>query len=294
MILVVGATGLLGGRIAHQLLLQGQEVRILIRPHSSFHALVEAGAQPVFGDLKEPKSLAQAVAGIDTVITTATAGQRGGEDTIESVDSAGNQSLIKAAEVAGVRQFIFISTLASDPSSPVPIFRAKAMAEARLRQSTMTYTILRANGFLDILPPLIVGLPLQQQRPVVLIGEGRRKHSFVAQQDVAAFVIAAINHPAARNQTILIGGPTAVSWRDIIATVEKVFNHPLQVETLAPGEQLPGLAPIVSETMAALETFDSPIDMREVSEAFGITLTPLEAWVRSTFTSILATKQVQQ
>ncbi len=58
------------------------------------------------------------------MITTATAGQRGGEDTIESVDLTGNQSLIDAAAQAGVRQFIFVSTIASDPNSPVPTQRS--------------------------------------------------------------------------------------------------------------------------------------------------------------------------
>lgn len=279
--LIIGATGLLGGRITRQLLQNRQDVRILVRPNSPYQPLVEAGAQPVFGDLKDPLSLAPALAGIDTVITTATAGQRDGDDTIESVDLAGNQSLMGAAAQAGVRQFIFISTIASDPNSPVPIFRAKGAAEARLRESGMGYTILRANGFMDVWIPLIVGLPLQQQRPVVLIGQGRRKHTFVAMQDVAAFAVQAVGHPAAHNQTIVIGGPQAVSWQDILATFETVLERPIPVERRAPGEQLPGLPPIVSENMAYLDTFDSPIDMGAATQAFGIKLTPLEAWVRS-------------
>jgi NADH dehydrogenase len=286
MILIIGATGLLGGRITRQVFQDRQDVRILVRPNSPYQPLVEAGAQPVFGDLKDPLSLAPALAGIDTVITTATAGQRGGDDTIESVDLAGNQSLIDAAAQAGVRQFIFVSTIASDPNSPAPIFRAKGVAEARLRESGMGYTILRANGFMDVWLPLIVGLPLQQQRPVVLIGEGRRKHTFVAMQDVAAFAVKAVGHPAAHNQTIVIGGPQAVSWRDILAAFETVLERPIPVETRAPGEQLPGLPPIVSENMAYLDTFDSPIDMGAATQTFGIKLTPLETWVRSYFVSM--------
>jgi NADH dehydrogenase len=70
MILVVGATGLLGGLITRQLLDQGHAVRILVRENSpseqlapqgratSAASLIEAGAQLVTGDLKEPASLA--------------------------------------------------------------------------------------------------------------------------------------------------------------------------------------------------------------------------------------------
>ncbi len=49
MILVVGATGYLGSMITRMLLDQGQEVRILVRPHADYQALVQAGAQPVTG-----------------------------------------------------------------------------------------------------------------------------------------------------------------------------------------------------------------------------------------------------
>jgi uncharacterized protein YbjT (DUF2867 family) len=288
MILVVGSTGSLGGRIVQQLLQAGHEVRILVRPDSPYQALIEQGAQLIFGDLKNADSLPSALDGIETVITTATAGSRGGEDTIERVDEMGNANLIEAAENAGVQQFIFISTLGSDPNSPVPMYRAKGVTEARLRKSKMNHTIIQANANLDVWVPMIIGLPLQQQRSVLLIGEGRRKHSFAAQQDVAAFVIAAIRHPAAHNQTIVVGGPSPVSWWDIIATVEVVLQRPISVETLAPGEQLPGLPPIISEIMAAKETYDSPINMEETGQTYGITLTPLETWVRSTLVPILA------
>src|SRR4029434_4735357 len=60
MILLVGATGLVGGMIARRLLGQGLAVRILVRPGSDYHSLVEAGAQPVAGDLKCPATLAPA------------------------------------------------------------------------------------------------------------------------------------------------------------------------------------------------------------------------------------------
>ncbi len=65
MILVVGATGMLGGMIAQQLLAQGKEVRILVRHNSASDAmaaqgmatsaktLIDAGAQPVYGDMKD-------------------------------------------------------------------------------------------------------------------------------------------------------------------------------------------------------------------------------------------------
>src|SRR5919202_1662541 len=109
MLLVVGATGLLGGMIAQRLLDSGQQVRILVRPGSDYAILEQAGAQPVTGDLKDPASLDAACAGVKTVITTANAVARGGDDTVETVDLEGNRHLIDAAQAAGVEQFIFTS-----------------------------------------------------------------------------------------------------------------------------------------------------------------------------------------
>ena len=291
MILIVGATGLLGGRITRQILQDRPDVRILVRPNSPYQPLVTAGAQPVSADLKDSASLAPALADVSTVITTASAGQRGGADTIESVDLAGNLNLIAAAAQAGVRQFIFTSTMSSDPHSPVPIVRAKGLAEARLRDSGMGYTILALNGIMDVMLPVIVGGPARAGQPVTLVGAGRRRHSLVAAADAAAFAVAAIGHPAAMNQRLVIGGPEAVSWRDVVATYERVLGHSITVQTIAPGKLLPnlppvpGLAEVLSGVMAFLETFDSPIEMAETERAFGVRLTPLEEFVRQEMAS---------
>src|ERR1051325_3826412 len=95
--LLVGATGQLGGRIARQLVQHDRDVRVLVRPNSNYQPLVDAGALPVFGDLKDRASLDAAVDGVDVVITTANAVMGTGTDTIESVDVLGNRNLIDAA-----------------------------------------------------------------------------------------------------------------------------------------------------------------------------------------------------
>jgi NADH dehydrogenase len=286
MILLVGATGLVGGMIGRGLLEQGREVRILVRPGSDYRSLVAAGARPVEGDLKEPASLAPACAGVETVITTASAGQRGGADTPQSVDLEGNRGLVDAARAAGVRQFVFVSALSADEASPLPLPRAKARTEAYLRASGLDHTILASNGILEVMVPLVVGRPALAGRPVTLVGEGRRRHSFVAAADLAAFAVAALGHPAALNRRIPIGGPRPVSWRDVVAAYERVLGRPVPLRWVAPGQLLPDLPPVpgltelVSGLLAALETFDSPVDMAETSRTFGVRLTGLDEMVR--------------
>ena len=286
MILVVGSTGRVGGMITRTLLGQDRQLRILVRPGSDHHALVAAGAESALGDLKDPASLAVACRGVDTVITTASAGERGGDDTAQSVDLDGNANLIEAARAAGVKQFIFVSALLASPDHPVPVPRAKALAEAALRASGLTYSIVAANAIADVMFPLVVGYPLSVGKPVTLVGEGRRRHTFIAARDVAAFATAAVDHPSALNRRIEIGGPDALSWRDVLAAYERTLGRPIPVQWIPPGEMLPdlppapGLTPLVSGLLAALETFDTPLDMTEVSRTFGVTPTTIDDLLR--------------
>lgn len=211
MILVAGSTGFVGGMITRQLLELRQEVRILVRPASDYRPLVEAGAQPVLGDLKQPETLEAACREVDAVITTASSGQRGGADNAQTVDLEGNRNLIDAARAAGVRQLVFVSLLSASEDSPIPLPRAKARTEAYLRDSGVPCTILAANGIMDVMFPLVIDGPLSAERPVTLVGEGKRRHSYVAARDLAAFGVAAVRRPAALNEYVRVGGPAAVS-----------------------------------------------------------------------------------
>lgn len=183
MILVVGATGQLGGTIAQMLLDRERPVRILVRPGSAYSDLVAGGAEAVIGDLKDPASLVSACQGVHAVITTANATARGGDDTIESVDRVGNRNLVDAATAAGVDIFVFVSALGASPNHPMELLRAKGETEQHLRDSAMAWTVLQPNMFLDKLPMAVVGGPALAGQPVTLVGEARRVHSMVAMRD---------------------------------------------------------------------------------------------------------------
>ena len=285
MILVVGATGNLGGAVTRMLLAQGQPVRILARSQSNYQPLVDSGAQVVLGDLKQRSSLDPACQGVETVITTANSVARGGEDNPQTVDLQGNRNLIDTAKAAGINQFIFVSALTADPNSPVPFIQAKGKTEDSLRASGLPYTIIAPNLYMEIWAAMVVGMPAMMGQPVTIVGGGRRKHSFISASDVATFILAAIGNPAAINQKLLLGGPQPLSFRDVVAIYERVLGHRIQVRSVAPGEPVPGLPEIAAQLLAGLDTYDSPVDMTETARTFGIQLTPLEEVARRTATS---------
>ena len=93
MVLVVGATGLVGSALCHKLVKHGEKVRALVRVSSSaekIDSLRSAGAELCIGDLKDPESIAAACRGVDAVISTASSTlSRQQGDSIASVDGAG-------------------------------------------------------------------------------------------------------------------------------------------------------------------------------------------------------------
>jgi len=294
MILVVGATGLLGGLITRQLLEKGHAVRILVRENSpseqlaqqgmatSARSLIEAGARPVTGDLKDPASLAAACEGARTVITTANSAVRGGEDNPQTVEMAGNRNLIEAAKTAGVGHFIFVSAQMADATSPAPFLAGKAQTEQHLQASGMPYTIIAPNAFMDVWVFLLVGLPIMSGQPVTLVGSGARKHSFIAMADVAAFTLACVGNETAVNQKLIIGGPEPLSFREATAVYERVLQRPIEIKSVAPGDPLPNLSPGAQAMAAAFDAYDSPVEMNGLAAQYSVNLTPLEEFVRQT------------
>ena len=295
MILVVGATGLLGGLITQQLLKKGEDVRILIRQNSpaeemakqglgtSPQLLIDAGAEPIYGDLKDPVSLVNACLGVDTVITTANSILRGGEDTIESVDCRGTQDLIDAAQGAGVRHFIYTSAKGVHVDHPNPFYRAKAACEERLVASGMNYTILKPGMFMEVWIGAVVGIPVRSGLPITLVGYGNRRHVFVAIKDVVNYAVTAVTHPAAQNAEILIGGPNSYSWTQIVETVEEIMGRPLQINFAPLDSSVPLIPEIMSPMLSALEMFDDELDMRGTAAIYNVEPTPLETFVEDFF-----------
>jgi uncharacterized protein YbjT (DUF2867 family) len=295
-ILVVGATGRLGGAITQTLLAQGKSVRILVRRNSpsvelakqglatSAEVLIAAGAQPAYGDLKERASLDPACQGIDILITTANSASRGGDDNPQTVDRDGNRNLIDAAKAAGVKQFIFVSTLGASPDSPVPFLAAKGQTDAYLAASGMAYTILAPTSYMEVWPAMVVGTPVAIGRPVTLVGEARGRQSFVSAADVAVYTVACMENPDAINQYLAISGPQAFSYREVVDVYEQVLGRSIPVNFVAPGEAVPGLAPFFSEILAS--DFDMIVDSSETARKFGVHQTSLEEVVQRSFESI--------
>ena len=109
-ILVTGATGKVGSRLAKRLAERGDLVRALVRDEARAADLRKKGIELVRGDLLDASSLAGAVRGVDSVVHCAAFFRGATPEEAHAVNDLGSQHLANAARAANVSRFIFTST----------------------------------------------------------------------------------------------------------------------------------------------------------------------------------------
>jgi NADH dehydrogenase len=287
MILVVGASGHVGGQVAAILLGQGKKVKALVR-HGTESAkqdrLVRAGARLVQGDLKDPESLRAACGGVRTVISTASATiSRRGDDSIERVDRDGQMALIDAATGMGAQHFIYVS-FSGNIKGDFPLCTIKRAVEDHLRQSGIGYTILRPSYFMEVwLSPHTNFDPVGGR--VRLYGSGENPVSFVSASDVARYVAGSVDNPAVLDETIELGGPAAVSPARVVRLFEEALGREIareQVPESVLEQRAASAGDAVQRSIAGLALNVARGDRIDVAPALArvaIRLTPVEDYV---------------
>lgn len=231
MILVAGATGVLGSEIVRRLRERGEKVRALVRESSApekVAALQKAGAEIVRGDLKDAGTLRDACKGVRAVISTVTSITTAREgDSLAATDANGTRNLVDAARACGAEQFVFVS-FDTTKSPEAPLTAAKREVEEHIKRSGLTYTILHPSVFMESwLGPMLFADPVAGTAKVY--GAGTHKLRYVAVADVAELAVQCVGNPAAHNAVIAFGGPEEISQRDAVRIFEEEFGKPFEV-----------------------------------------------------------------
>ena len=285
--LVVGATGVLGGEIASRLAQAGKPVRAPVRKTSNperVAGLQSQGIEIVPGDLTDRASLEAACRGIRTVYSTATAIQSRQEgNTLERVDREGQASLVDAAKAAGVDRFVFISFRLRGGEDDFPLRAAKRETAERLRESGIPWTVIEASIFMEVWLGPHLGFDPANGR-VRVFGSGDQKISWVSYRDVAALAIAAAESGDARNRTIEVGGPEALTANEVIRIFEARAGRRFEVERVpeaALREMKAKATNPVEETFAGLMLLvagGDEVDMRETLRRYPVRMTSVREY----------------
>jgi uncharacterized protein YbjT (DUF2867 family) len=220
MLLLTGATGLVGSTLLPRLLAEGTEVRCLVRDPRRLGAQ-RVRVQIALGDLTDPPSFRNALRGVQTVVHLAASIRDQPEGSIEELNGIATWRMVEAAERQGVERFVFFSALGASTHHRTRLLRAKALAEQAVREADVRSivfapSIVYAPG--DPWLTLLERLALLPAMPVS--GRGGAMFQPIWAEDVAGCVAAALHSSASvPHERYELAGPETLSHTDIVRTV---------------------------------------------------------------------------
>jgi uncharacterized protein YbjT (DUF2867 family) len=214
MILVTGATGLVGTALIPELLRRGHRVRALVRDPRRLGAQ-RVNVQITLVDLGDPHGLRHALRGIETVIHLGAAIRDQPPRRVEEVNGLGTARLLRAAERAGVGRFVFFSALNATPFQRTRFFRSKALAEKAVAEADLRSTIFAPSIVYDPHDHFTSWIRRLALLPVLPIsGHGQAAYQPIWVRDVASCVSAALERSTGSDRFEL-AGPQTLTYEEI-------------------------------------------------------------------------------
>ena len=229
MILITGATGLVGRHLVQRLMQEAQPMRCLLS-EDRLRQLPWDRAHPhapelVIGAVTDGEACFRAVSGCHAVIHLENALWWGGPRELEAVELAGAQALAEAARAARVGRVITLSQLGAASSSAFALHRVKGEVERVLRQSGLAFTIIRSgivyapdDAFINHIASMLRLNPLFFLMP----GGGETVLHPIYIDDLVEAIYRSLNRIALVDRTVEIGGAEYLSLRDLLRTVMRV------------------------------------------------------------------------
>ena len=289
MLLLVGATGNLGGRIARHLTADGVPFRALVRPSTDPGELTDTAAAVVRGDLRDVDSLRAAVEGIDTIVASAHSLDRimaGRKDvSIRGVDLDGYNHLVSAATAAGVRRFVYVSFPGAILESQTPFAKAKLATERLLQASPMHEVIVRPDAYQEPWLSAERGFDWRSGQ-VTIFGHGDGQAAYVGMEDVAEAVVRLTAMPDPP-RLVEFGGPESMTRNELVAAFETALGTPLRrrrvprpmmrLGSVALRRIHPGFASVLGMGLSLDTRAQAPDD--HVLRELGIRARPVSAYI---------------
>jgi uncharacterized protein YbjT (DUF2867 family) len=259
MLLLTGATGLVGSALLPRLLADGEDVRCLVRDPRRLGAQ-RVRVQIALGDLTDPPSFRNALRGVQTVVHLAASIRDQPRGSIEELNGIATWRMVEAAQRQGVERFVFFSALGASPHHRARLLRAKALAEQAVREADVRSLVFAPSLVYAPGDPWLTLLERLSLLPLMPIsGWGRAAFQPIWAEDVSDCVLAALRADdadrsqgandvasrAARHVRYELAGPETLTHTDIVRTL---------LRSLGRGRPLLHVpTPIVSRALRALE-----------------------------------------
>ena len=255
-VLVTGATGFIGGRLAERLIVEhGARVRALVRNFGRAARLARFPIELVQGDLTDPASIDRAVAGCDYVFHCAY-GSDGQDDSRRVVNAQGTRNVLEAALRHGVRRVVHTSTVTvygNTPDGPLDetaprVKTGFAYGDSKIEaEETALGYVGRGLSVAVVQPTVVYGpfgttftikpLQLLKSGRVILVNGGDGLANLVYVDDVVSGMILAALVEGAHGEAFILSGSEPTTWRAFYAAHESMLGRSATV-SMTPEEAL--------------------------------------------------------
>ncbi len=247
MLLLTGATGLVGRPLLRRLTAAGAPVRCLVRDPRRLGS-DRVRVQIALGDLADPPSFRNAMRGVRTVVHLAAAIRDQPAGSIEELNGIATWRMVQAAERAGVEHFVFMSSLGAVGHDRTRFLRAKALAERAVLASDVRHTVFApslvyapGDMFLTLLERMALLLPV-----VPVSGRGLATFQPIWAEDVADALASALVGAGGVQRRYELAGPRTLSHQEIVTLVMRAAGR------TRPTVNVP--TPVVSRGLRLVET----------------------------------------
>jgi NAD(P)H dehydrogenase (quinone) len=215
LILITGATGKIGSCIAQHLRQLGKQLRLLVRDPNKLSAFPEA--EKVTGDYGDVESLNRAFTGVSSAFIVSGYAEPGERAKL-------HRNAFQAAQQAGVRYLIYLSTLGASPNSRFPMSRDHYESEQFLQATGVPHTILRDSFYSEL------AVQMFNEEGVMKGPGGQGKVSWVGREEIAEAAAKLLARDQPLPGTFLMTGPTALSLSETAALLSSVKHRILRYE----------------------------------------------------------------
>jgi uncharacterized protein YbjT (DUF2867 family) len=260
-LLLTGATGLIGSSLLRRLIARGETVRCLVRDPRRLGP-ERVRVQITIGDLTDPRALRQAMRGVRTVVHLAASHRDQPHATIEELAGVATWRLLRAAEHAGAGHFVFFSALGATPHHPSRLHRAKALAERAVDEAALRTTIFAPSLVYAPGDRRLARLERLAWLPAVpLAGRGRARTQPIWAEDVADCVLAALDRSGEERShaRFELAGPDVLTHREVVELALRAAHRRRRL--------LPLPAPLLRPLLRGYETLTGPAALATWDEA---------------------------
>ena len=222
--LITGATGNIGSLVTKRLLEAGERPCVLVRDAKKARKLFGDLVEIRVGDLSAPRTdLTKVFQGCEALFLVNTGPDLGERD----------YTCALAARDAGIQHLVKLSTL--DAKTGVGTGPWHARGEEAVRESGVPYTFIRTSAFMSNALSWVDSI---RDEGVLYSSTGEGKIAFIHPDDIADVVVSALSLGVARNGSLVITGPQAMSYREMASAISEAIGKPIRYETMSDADAL--------------------------------------------------------